>query len=149
MAKKKPDPTDVIVGGNVRRRRLAKNMSQEKLGDALGLTFQQVQKYEKGTNRMGSSRLLQIAKILGVTVQDLFAGTPLGDPKASDPTNDPIFELGSSGRGVRLARSFNKLESGVQNAIVRMVETLAGDDDGEEETFTLKTGRKRRALEPA
>ena len=57
MAKKVPEPTDVHVGARVRMRRMMLNMSQEKLGDGLGLTFQQVQKYEKGTNRIGASRL--------------------------------------------------------------------------------------------
>ena len=62
IAKKAPNPTDKHVGGRVRMRRMMLAMSQEKLGDALGLTFQQVQKYEKGTNRIGASRLQQISK---------------------------------------------------------------------------------------
>ena len=65
---KRPNPIDVHVGSRLRMRRLMLNLSQEKLGKALGLTFQQVQKYEKGVNRMGSSRLQQAADILGVTV---------------------------------------------------------------------------------
>jgi transcriptional regulator with XRE-family HTH domain len=60
------NPIDIHVGSRVRMRRMMLGMSQEKLGDALGLTFQQVQKYEKGTNRMGASRLQQAADILGV-----------------------------------------------------------------------------------
>ncbi|HZL68664.1 MAG TPA: helix-turn-helix transcriptional regulator, partial [Candidatus Limnocylindrales bacterium] len=68
MAKKIPNPIDTHVGNRVRMRRLILSMSQEKLGDAIGLTFQQVQKYEKGTNRMGSSRLQQIANVLKVPV---------------------------------------------------------------------------------
>ena len=68
ITKKVPKPVDVQVGSRVRMRRLMRGMSQEKLGDALGLTFQQVQKYEKGTNRMGSSRLQQAANILEVPV---------------------------------------------------------------------------------
>ena len=62
--KRVPEPVDVHVGNRVRMRRLMFGMNQEKLGHALGLTFQQVQKYEKGMNRMGSSRLQQIANIL-------------------------------------------------------------------------------------
>jgi len=65
---KHPNPIDVYVGSRVRMRRFMLNLSQEKLGKALGITFQQVQKYEKGVNRMGSSRLQQAADILGVTV---------------------------------------------------------------------------------
>src|SRR6202161_905281 len=67
LAKKVPNPTDKHVGSRVRMRRMLAGMSQEKLGDALGLTFQQVQKYEKGTNRIGASRLQQIAGILRVS----------------------------------------------------------------------------------
>src|ERR1700754_4961781 len=74
MAKKAPNPTDKHVGSRVRMRRMMLGMSQEKLGDALGLTFQQVQKYEKGANRIGASRLQQIAQILQVPVSFFFEG---------------------------------------------------------------------------
>src|SRR6476619_5423180 len=76
MAKKAPNPIDKHVGARVRMRRMMLSMSQEKLGDALGLTFQQVQKYEKGANRIGASRLQQIAQIMQVPVSFFFAGTP-------------------------------------------------------------------------
>src|SRR5215472_16185854 len=76
MAKKAPNPIDKHVGSRVRMRRMMLSMSQEKLGDALGLTFQQVQKYEKGTNRIGASRLQQISHILQVPVSFFFEGAP-------------------------------------------------------------------------
>src|SRR5947208_124902 len=76
MAKKAPNPIDKHVGSRVRMRRMMLSMSQEKLGDALGLTFQQVQKYEKGTNRIGASRLQQISLILQVAVSFFFEGAP-------------------------------------------------------------------------
>src|ERR1044071_6914231 len=76
MAKKAPNPIDKHVGSRVRMRRMMLAMSQEKLGDALGLTFQQVQKYEKGTNRIGASRLQQISHILQVPVSFFFDGAP-------------------------------------------------------------------------
>ncbi len=76
MAKKAPNPIDKHVGSRVRMRRMMLGMSQEKLGDALGLTFQQVQKYEKGTNRIGASRLQQISQILQVPVSFFFEGAP-------------------------------------------------------------------------
>ena len=76
MAKKAPNPIDKHVGSRVRMRRMMLGMSQEKLGDALGLTFQQVQKYEKGTNRIGASRLQQISLILQVPVSFFFEGAP-------------------------------------------------------------------------
>src|SRR3954464_10767035 len=75
-AKKAPNPIDKHVGSRVRMRRMMLSMSQEKLGDALGLTFQQVQKYEKGTNRIGASRLQQISNILQVPVSFFFEGAP-------------------------------------------------------------------------
>ncbi len=76
MAKKVPEPTDVHVGARVRMRRMMLSMSQEKLGDGLGLTFQQVQKYEKGTNRIGASRLQHISNLLQVPVSFFFEGGP-------------------------------------------------------------------------
>src|SRR5467141_1054857 len=76
MVKKAPNPVDRHVGSRVRMRRMMLSMSQEKLGDALGLTFQQVQKYEKGTNRIGASRLQQISNILQVPVEFFFEGAP-------------------------------------------------------------------------
>src|SRR5437764_13078512 len=76
MAKKAPNPVDKHVGSRVRLRRMMLSMSQEKLGDALGLTFQQVQKYEKGANRIGASRLQQISHILQVPVAFFFEGAP-------------------------------------------------------------------------
>ena len=78
MSIKAPNPVDKYVGSRVRMRRIMLGMSQEKLGEALGLTFQQIQKYEKGTNRVGASRLQQISEILQVPVSFLFDGGPSG-----------------------------------------------------------------------
>ena len=77
--KKVPNPIDRHVGSRVRMRRMLASVSQEKLGEALGLTFQQVQKYEKGANRISASRLQNIAKILGVPVSFFFEGAPMGE----------------------------------------------------------------------
>ena len=74
--KKQPNPIDIHVGSRIRLRRTMLGMSQEKLGEALGITFQQVQKYEKGTNRVGASRLQNIAAILGVPVSFFFEDAP-------------------------------------------------------------------------
>src|SRR3954447_25185119 len=76
MPPKAPNPVDKHVGSRVRMRRLMLGMSQEKLGEGLGLTFQQIQKYEKGTNRIGASRLQQICDILHIPVSFLFGGGP-------------------------------------------------------------------------
>ena len=78
MSTKAPNPVDKYVGSRVRMRRIMLGMSQEKLGEALGLTFQQVQKYEKGTNRVGASRLQQISEILQVPVSFLLSGLWIG-----------------------------------------------------------------------
>ena len=78
MSTKAPNPVDRYVGSRVRMRRIMLGMSQEKLGEALGLTFQQVQKYEKGTNRVGASRIQQISEILQIPVSFLFEGGPSG-----------------------------------------------------------------------
>src|SRR5580700_12222426 len=85
IAKKAPNPIDKHVGSRVRMRRMMLGMSQEKLGNNLGLTFQQVQKYEKGTNRIGASRLQQISQILQVPVSFFFEGAPTN---ANTPRTD-------------------------------------------------------------
>ncbi|MHA1554094.1 MAG: helix-turn-helix domain-containing protein, partial [Alphaproteobacteria bacterium] len=80
--KKQPNPIDVHVGGRVRLRRMMLGMSQEKLGDQLGITFQQIQKYEKGTNRIGASRLQNISTVLSVPVSFFFEDAPATPLKA-------------------------------------------------------------------
>src|ERR1043166_5329500 len=92
MVKKAPNPIDKHVGSRVRMRRMMLGMSQEKLGDALGLTFQQVQKYEKGSNRIGASRLQQISLILQVPVSFFFEGAPTN---AGAPRTDGMNEAPS------------------------------------------------------
>jgi transcriptional regulator with XRE-family HTH domain len=122
---KKPEPVDKHVGSRVRMRRLMLGMSQEKLADAIGLTFQQVQKYEKGTNRMGSSRLHQIANVLQVPVPFFFEG-------ASGPSNkgsvqpEVISDFLSTADGLALVRAFMKLSNEtLRRDIVRLVHTIA------------------------
>src|ERR1700751_1552052 len=106
MAKKAPNPIDKHVGSRVRMRRMMLSMSQEKLGDALGLTFQQVQKYEKGTNRIGASRLQQISLILQVPVAFFFEGAPAtpGDPvgMAEAPSPAYVSDFLASSEGLAL-----------------------------------------------
>ena len=98
MSTKAPNPVDKYVGSRVRMRRIMLGMSQEKLGEALGLTFQQVQKYEKGTNRVGASRLQQISEILQVPVSFLFDGGPSGMSMArasAKAPRRPMFRISS------------------------------------------------------
>jgi transcriptional regulator with XRE-family HTH domain len=127
MPRKNRDPIDKHVGSRVRMRRLLLGMSQEKLGDALGLTFQQVQKYEKGTNRIGASRLQHIASILQVTVEFLFEGAPgqrKGAGEASTP--DYVTEYLATPGGLALTRAFMRIkQKKMRRQIVDLVQAIA------------------------
>jgi transcriptional regulator with XRE-family HTH domain len=109
MVKKAPNPVDKHVGGRVRMRRMMLDMSQEKLGDALGLTFQQVQKYENGANRVSASRLQHISDILGVPVPFFFEGAPHvpGQIKSKGAAPSPAYvtEFLASSRRSRGSRN--------------------------------------------
>jgi len=132
--KKAPNPIDKHVGSRVRMRRIMLAMSQEKLGAALGLTFQQVQKYEKGANRIGASRLQQLSYILQVPVAFFFEG----GPNASAPHGSngsalsmaQIDDFVSDLDGLRLIRAFMRIDNAaVRRRIVMLVQEIAGDDD--------------------
>src|ERR1700677_4898264 len=102
MPKKQANPIDAQVGNRVRIKRMLIGMSQEKLGDMLGLTFQQVQKYEKGVNRIGAGRLYEISRILGVPIDFFYEGVaPEGS--VSDSSAAPVMEFVSSGEGLQLS----------------------------------------------
>jgi transcriptional regulator with XRE-family HTH domain len=129
VAKKMPDPVDKHVGSRVKMRRLMLGMSQEKLGNALGLTFQQVQKYEKGTNRMGSSRLQQISNILKVPVTFFFEAVP-GQSKLDGkaPSSTYVSDFLASSDGLSLIKAFMKIKNPkVRRGIVTLVEEIAGE----------------------
>jgi transcriptional regulator with XRE-family HTH domain len=136
VAKKVPDPTDKHVGARVRMRRMMLSMSQEKLGDALGLTFQQVQKYEKGINRIGASRLFDLAQVLGVPVQFFYEEAPAGEPQpamadgfAEKPAENSIVEFLRSRDGLELNKAFVRIsDAKARRAIVDLVRSLANDD---------------------
>ena len=128
---KRPNPIDVHVGSRLRMRRMMLGMSQVKLGEAFGVTFQQVQKYEKGVNRMGSSRLQQAADILGVTVPFFFEGATGGTykPDGSSPSPAYVNEFVSSDDGLRLIKAFARIPRPVvRQRIVALVREIAGDD---------------------
>ena len=91
-SKRSPDPIDIHVGNRVRVRRILIGMGQEKLGEELGLTFQQIQKYEKGANRIGASRLYRISRILNVPVQFFFEDIP-GEGEAPKPPSDENLRI--------------------------------------------------------
>jgi transcriptional regulator with XRE-family HTH domain len=129
MAKKIPNPIDMHVGSRVRMRRLILSMSQAKLGDAIGLTFQQVQKYEKGTNRMGSSRLVQIANVLKVPVTFFFEGTP-GQSKLDGKAPSPAYVSNflATSDGLALTKAFMRIKDAkLRRSIVKTVEEIAGN----------------------
>jgi transcriptional regulator with XRE-family HTH domain len=130
MSTKAPNPVDKYVGSRVRMRRIMLGMSQEKLGEALGLTFQQVQKYEKGTNRIGASRIQQISGILQVPVSFLFEGGPGGIAGAdgSQEATSPSYvsDFLATSEGLTLTRAFTRIsDSKLRRSIVDMVEQIA------------------------
>jgi transcriptional regulator with XRE-family HTH domain len=130
MAKKRtPNPIDKYVGSRIRMQRLLIGMSQGKLGDALGLTFQQVQKYEKGTNRVGASRLQQISLTLGVTPGFFFkdVSNATGERRANeaDPMPSFVSDFLATADGLALIKGFIRIsDPKVRRAIVALVEQV-------------------------
>lgn len=130
-----PNPIDRHVGSRVRMRRVLVGMSQEKLGEALALTFQQVQKYEKGTNRIGASRLQQISRILGVPVEYFFEGAPQANDRVasngfgevSDTTY--VADFLATNEGVQLNKAFVRIKDPkLRRKVVELVSAMAGED---------------------
>ena len=122
-----PDPIDAHVGARLRYRRMLIGMSQETLGARIGLTFQQIQKYEKGQNRMGASRLYRVAEALDVPVAYFFEGLPPTDGAAADsrPVMDPMRFVADP-EGVKLNLAFQQVEDpATRRKIVDLVEALA------------------------
>jgi transcriptional regulator with XRE-family HTH domain len=130
MSTKAPNPVDKYVGSRVRMRRIMLGMSQEKLGEALGLTFQQVQKYEKGTNRVGASRIQQISEILQVPISFLFEGGPRGAASVGgyDEGASPAYvsDFLATSEGLALTRAFTRIaDAKLRRSIVDLVEQIA------------------------
>jgi transcriptional regulator with XRE-family HTH domain len=141
MAGKKPNPVDTHVGSRVRLRRMLLGMSQERLGDSMGLTFQQVQKYEKGVNRIGASRLYHISKILDVPVQFFFEEAPqIGEPNSPRGTGEAasegfILEFLNSREGLELNRAFVKIgDAKVRKSVVDLVRALGSSTGNSQST---------------
>jgi transcriptional regulator with XRE-family HTH domain len=125
------NPIDKHVGSRVRMRRMMLGMSQEKLGDALDLTFQQVQKYEKGTNRISASRLQQMSNILQVPVPFFFEGAPHvpGQHKGTDEAPSPAYvsDFLATSDGLALTKAFMQIKDAkLRRRIVNLVEEIAG-----------------------
>jgi transcriptional regulator with XRE-family HTH domain len=137
---RRPNPIDVHVGSRVRLRRMLLGMSQEKLGEQLGLTFQQVQKYEKGVNRIGASRLFDLAQILGVPVQFFYEEAPASQAShaeaapgfAERPAESYVIDFLASREGLELNKAFMRIgDSRTRRAIVELVRALAGEEGRE------------------
>ena len=134
-SKKTPNPIDIHVGSRIRLRRNMVSMSQEKLGEALGITFQQIQKYEKGTNRVGASRLQQISQVLGVPVSFFFEDAPGEAPAtgmAEANSSAYVVDFLSSSEGLQLNRSFARIsDAKVRRKIIELVRTLADEPEAD------------------
>jgi transcriptional regulator with XRE-family HTH domain len=135
VSRKSPNLIDGHVGARVRMRRVLVGMSQEKLGERLGLTFQQVQKYEKGTNRIGASRLQQISDILGVPVSFFFEGAPTRSPTApggfaESISSTHVVDFLSTTEGLHLNKAFVRIQDArTRRKIVELVRAIAGDEE--------------------
>ena len=133
VPKKQANPIDAQVGNRVRIRRMLIGMSQEKLGDLLGLTFQQVQKYEKGVNRIGAGRLYEISRILGVPIDFFYEGVAAAQEGFAESKGaPPVMEFVSSGEGLQLSLAFMKIKDPkVRKRMLDLVKSLAEEEAGE------------------
>ena len=140
IKKSSPDPVDIHVGARVRLRRTLLGMSQEKLGKALGLTFQQVQKYERGANRIGSSRLFQLSRILDVPVSFFFDEMTTDTTQKADGMaegNKQVFEVDKLSRRetLELVRAYYKItDPSVRKKIFEMVKAVGSSAIGSDES---------------
>lgn len=137
---RRANPIDVHVGARVRLRRMLLGMSQEKLGEHLGLTFQQIQKYEKGVNRIGASRLFDMSNVLGVPVQFFYEDAPKSETTPMEAVaggfaethgESYVVDFLATREGMELNKAFARIEdTRVRRSIVDLVRSLAGDDNG-------------------
>ena len=131
MARRDPSYIDVHVGSRIRMRRQLINMSQERLGELLGITFQQVQKYEKGSNRISASRLFYTCKTLGVPIQFFFEGLPGMEPDGSmgeaSPQADDFTSALMTTEGIQLARTFREADTATKRKLIVSLAKLIVD----------------------
>lgn len=129
LPKKSPNPTDQYVGSRVRMRRMMLSMSQTELGDAIGVTFLQLQKYEKGTNRISASRLQQIANGLQTSVSFFFEdpreSSTVSEERRRSPSPDYVSEFLKTSDGLALVEAFTRIEHPrVRRSIVRLAQEI-------------------------
>ena len=135
---RRPNPIDIHVGSRVRLQRMLRGISQEKLGERLGLTFQQIQKYEKGVNRIGASRLFDLANVLGVPIQFFYDEAPVSESRhaplhgfAEKVSDGYVFEFLNTREGLELNRAFARIsDPKTRRAVVDLVRAI-GQDNGE------------------
>jgi transcriptional regulator with XRE-family HTH domain len=126
---KRPNPTDIYVGSRIRMRRKMLGLSQEKLGERLGITFQQIQKYEKGTNRVGASRLQAMSDALEVPVSYFFPDAPTpGEGGLKEDGATFMMDFMSTSEGLDLSRAFTRIRSPkIRRKVVELVRALGED----------------------
>jgi transcriptional regulator with XRE-family HTH domain len=144
MPAKPPNPIDVYVGGRVRMRRIEVKMAQQVLGEHLGLTFQQVQKYEKGTNRIGASRLQQIGKVLDVPASYFFEGAPGGWEGEDDSQTSPArLELLGTHEGQTLVNCFVRIpDPEIRRSFVALLKGVTALIDSEPKRRKSRSKKK-------
>jgi transcriptional regulator with XRE-family HTH domain len=137
LPKKQANPIDAQVGSRLRLRRMMIGMSQERLGELLGLTFQQVQKYEKGVNRIGAGRLFEIARILGVPIFYFYESVSEQLANVSgfaETESPPVLEFVSSGEGLQLSLAYMRIKDPkVRKRVLDLVKSLSEDVTAKEE----------------
>lgn len=138
-----PNPIDVHVGSRIRLRRTIAGISQEQLADGLGLTFQQVQKYEKGTNRVSASRLQHISEVLEVPITFFFEGGPNALVETAGSATGEITQLMNSKETISLVTAFNSIKNPrLRQSVLNLVRTLKSnppnsDDDDNNDVSIL------------
>lgn len=126
--KKRPDPIDILVGNNVRILRLEKRLSQSDLAERLGITFQQIQKYEKGVNRIGSGRLARLSQVLGVSISRFFQGSDVGITGGMPP--EALTDLLAKPYAIRMLKALaNVSNNAMRLSLVQLAESMAEVDE--------------------
>ena len=142
MAVRKSGPLDAMVGSKIRMFRINRGMSQTALAERIGVSFQQVQKYEKGANRVGASRLSQIASVLGITVGELFESSQ----EKITAANSPVHLLAEPG-ALRVLKAYLRTNSRVRLAIARLVESIADQKPTVQKPVVQKSGLQKSGLQ--
>jgi transcriptional regulator with XRE-family HTH domain len=140
MSKRMPDFVDMHVGNRIRMRRMLIGMSQDKLSHSLGVTFQQIQKYEKGSNRVSASRLYHLAQVLGVPVQYFYEGLPDGAEEAVEKAATGVKETGEQAvitsfhfheQDLQLTRAFQQIADPYERQrVIELVKFIVRKTDG-------------------